>query len=301
MVDKNNCKLSIIITSVNGFPIVGECLDSLHEQTVIEDIEVIVANRCTNGVGKKIKKEYPWVKLIEAQPWATIPQMRVLAFREKTGELVAVLEDHCLVKKDWAQLIIDTHNSGFHVIGGAVENAARDKLVDWAAFFCEYSQYMKPIPQGIVEQIPGNNVSYKKWVIERFMDQFESGIWDREFHEIIKRSGISLYSEPNITVYHKMSASLSWFILQKFFFAKAFAGTRFNHQLYFYRFIYGCGSLFLPFILALRITFRVWNKRKNRRIYFLSFPIMIILLLSWGIGESAGYFMGPGLSQTKVS
>ncbi len=301
MSDKNNCKLSILISSVNGFPIIGECLDSLHKQTVAGEIEVIVANRCTNGVGKKIERGYPWVKLIEAQPETTIPQLRVLAYRKATGELVAVLEDHCLVKRDWAQQMVVAHKSDYHVIGGSVENAACDGLVDWAAFFCEYSQFMKPIPQGIVEQIPGNNVSYKKWIVEKFMDQYESGIWDMEFHDIIKRSGISLYSVPEITIYHKMSASLYWFVSQKFFFARAFAGTRFNHQLYFHRFIYGCGSLILPFFLALRIVLRVWNNREYRRIFFLSFPVMIILLLGWGIGESIGYFLGPGSSQAKVS
>ena len=82
-------KLSVIIASVSGFPVIGECLESLHQQSDKVELEVIVANRCANGVGTVLFQKYPWIKLIEAPLETTVPQLRALAFRQ-TSPLYAL-------------------------------------------------------------------------------------------------------------------------------------------------------------------------------------------------------------------
>ena len=197
--------------------------------------------------------------------------------------------------------MIEAHRGEYPVIGGSVENAACERLIDWAAFFCEYSQATKPLPAGEVNIIPGNNVSYKRWVLERFYKLIEAGVWDFMLHEHIKNENISLHSIPSITVYHKMSASLVWFITQKFHFARSFAGMRFNTLFWFRRALYGAGAVLLPVILARRIVTCIWKKSKHRRELLLSLPILILLLLSWGLGEAVGYIFGAGSSPVKVA
>jgi hypothetical protein len=220
--------------------------------------------------------------------------------QEASGDLVAVLEDHCLPEPDWAQGMVEAHRAEYPVIGGAVENAARDRLVDWAAFFCEYSQAMKPIPEGEVDTVPGNNVSYKRWILERFKHDIQAGIWDSKLHELIRNENIPLCSIPSITVYHKLSAKLSWFFVQKFHFARSFAGTRFTDPSLLQRVFYAAGSIILPLILAKRILFRVWKKGRYRGELIKSSPILMLLLFSWGAGEMIGYIFGPGSSSIKV-
>ncbi len=288
----------MILALANGFSPIEECLESLRRSS--SETEVIVANRCGKRKGILLKEKYPWVKLIEAPPHTTIPQLRALAFREVSADVVAVLEDHCLVEKDWAQRMIEAHRQEYPVIGGSVENAACERLVDWAAFFCEYGQAIKPIPEGEVRAVPGNNVSYKRWVLEKFHKDLEAGEWDFVLHERMKASGIPLYSVPSITVYHKMSGSVKWVLLQKFHFARSFAGKRFADAKWLRRAAYGTGAFFLPILLLGRIVPCVWNKRKHRRELLLSLPFLGMLLLSWGLGEAAGYFFGAGSSPTKV-
>ena len=298
---KNNLKLSVIIVSVNGLPFIGDSLESLGQQSCRDEIEVILVDRCGDSVRNYIGQRYPWVKLIKASPETTIPKLRALAFRETSGDIVAVLEDHCIVESDWARCMIEAHRSEYSVIGGSIENTACEKLIDWASFFCEYSQATKPLPEGEVNILPGNNVSYKKWVLERFHKVIEAGVWDFTLHEHIKNAGITLYSMPSITVYHKMSASLVWFISQKYHLARSFAGMRFTNSSGFQRALYGAGSVLLPVILARRIVTCVWKKGKHRRELFLSLPFLVLLLVSWGIGELIGYLLGPGFSSSKVS
>lgn len=297
----NHQKLSVVIASVNGFPIIGECLESLRQQSGTEEIEVVVANRCADGVGTSIQEKYPRVKLIEAPVETSIPQLRAMAFRACQGDVVAVLEDHCIVDRDWARRMLEAHRGEYAVIGGSVDNAARERLVDWAAFFCEYSQAMKPLSEGEAENIPGNNVAYKRWVLERFRLEIETGIWDSTLHEWIRNAGIPLYRVPSLAVHHKMSASLAWFITQKFHFARSFSSMRFAGSSPIRRFAYGAGAALLPFVLAQRIVSRVWRSRVYRRELVLSFPILMLLLLSWGAGEAVGYIFGPGSSHAKVA
>lgn len=289
------------IASVNGFPVIGECLDSLRKQYGVGEVEVVVANRCENGTSEVLKQKYSWIKLIEAPPQTPIPSLRAMAIQETTGDIVAVLEDHCIVETDWAKGMMAAHCSDYSVIAGPLKNAACDRLVDWAAFFCEYSQFMHPMPEGEVENIPGNNVAYKRWVLERHEALIRAGIWDSILHEHIRREHIPLLLISSVTVGHKMSASLWWFITQKFHFARSFAGMRFSGLSYLRRVIYGAGSFLLPFILVQRIFSQVWKRGTYRREFLLSFPFLAPLLLSWGIGETVGYIFGPGSSYAKVS
>ena len=300
--ERNNFKLSVVIALVNGLPIIEECLESLRQQSGLEALEVIVANRCPEGIGIYLRQKYPWIKLIEAPQHTTVPQLRALAIREAMGDLVAVIEDHCIVDPDWAERMIAAHKKlEYPVIGGSVENAAREKLSDWAAFFCEYSQAMKPLPDGEVETVPGNNVSYKRWVLDRFQHLIEPGIWDSILHEQMRKELIPIYSIPSITVHHKLSANLTWFLVQKFHFARSFAGTRFNGASRARRVFYSAASVLLPIILLKRIVSRVWQKGNYRSQLVKSSPVLLLLLIGWGLGEMVGYLAGPGSSSAKVA
>jgi glycosyltransferase involved in cell wall biosynthesis len=286
---------------VNGYPVIGECLESLYGQSCADRIEVVVANRCKDGVNDKIAREYPDVKLLDAPERTTIPVLRAMAMRETAGNVIAVIEDHCIVDKEWAGQILEAHRGKYPVIAGSVENAACDRITDWAAFFCEYGNAMKPVPEGEADQVVGNNVAYKKWLIERFWPVIEKGVWDSILHEYITNDNIPLYRKPSITVYHKMSASLWWFIVQKFHFARSFAGMRFPNTMWLRRAVYGAGSIILPVVLSRRIILGAWKKGVFRRELFLSLPFILLLFVSWSFGEFVGYLFGPGQSYSRVS
>ena len=57
--------------------------------------------------------------------------------RQLTGDdrgamAVAVIEDHVIVPPEWAQRLIDEIGRGTAVVGGSVENAATETLLDQA-------------------------------------------------------------------------------------------------------------------------------------------------------------------------
>ena len=53
-------------------------------------------------------------------------------------------EDHCVAGDGWLQSVVRAHEAADAAVGGAVENGATDRVVDWAVYFCEYGRYMLP-------------------------------------------------------------------------------------------------------------------------------------------------------------
>jgi hypothetical protein len=293
--------LSVIIASVNGLPVIDECLEKLVNQRTTYRMEFVVADRCGGLVAELMKQKYPGIKWFHFPMDTSIPCLRASAIKAAEGRLVGVLEDHCLVEADWAERMIEAQKGPYAVVGGAVENAAFHKLSDWAYFFCEYSQAMNPLPAGKVQEVVGNNVTYKRELLENLRDLIEKGTWDSALHAEMRRCGIAFYCVPSIIVRHKMSAKLFWFISQKFHFARSFAGMRFAPSSRFKRALYAGGTILLPGILAKRIVSCVWKKRRYRLELILSLLYLHLLLLAWALGEAVGYVFGPGSSPAKVS
>jgi hypothetical protein len=139
--------LTVVVPSVNGLGDLMDCLAALSKQRSDVDLEVLVADRCGDPLRAEVRRAHPWVRLLEAAPETTIPDLRALAFREATGRSVAVIEDHVIVPTD-GRALLDAQGGAQVVVGGAIENAAVDRLVDWAAFLCEYSHCITPLPEG---------------------------------------------------------------------------------------------------------------------------------------------------------
>ena len=72
--------------------------------------------------------------------------MREIAFGQASAEAVAVIEDHVIVPPGWARALLDARRETGAVVGGSIDNAARSSVVDWAAFLCEYSHCLTPLP-----------------------------------------------------------------------------------------------------------------------------------------------------------
>jgi hypothetical protein len=159
--------LTVVVPSVNGAGDLLGCLAALSNQRSDVDLEVLVADRCGEPVRAEVRRLYPWVRILEAPVGTTIPDLRALAFSQATARSVAVIEDHVIVPPGWARALLDAQAGGDIVVGGAVENAAVERVVDWAAFLCEYSHCILPLPEGPASWLTGNNVVYPRELLAR--------------------------------------------------------------------------------------------------------------------------------------
>lgn len=292
--------LTVVVPSVNGLGDLQDCLTALSNQRGDVDLEVLVADRCGEPLRAEVRRQFPWVRLLEAPAGTTIPDLRALAFAEAKGRSVAVIEDHVIVPQGWAKALLEAQANRDVVVGGAIENAAVDKLVDWAAFLCEYSHCITPLPEGPAEWLPGNNVIYPRSLLGRYESVLGRGQWENRLHDAMRRDGVPLVLRPQISVGHKKHYTVGEYLSQRYLYARSYAGARVADAPLPKRLGYGVAALALPPLLMYRTVSRVISKGRHRAELVRSLPLLAVFVVSWALGEMVGYVAGPGDSLAKV-
>lgn len=290
--------LSVVVASVNGWEVLELTLQSLDSQPERSRMEVIVVEAAGGGVRERLRAHRPEVVVIEAERMP-IPRLRHLGVCRAQGKIVAILEDHGQVARGWASSLLEAHKGPWAAVGGAVENGKRG-LVNWAVFFCEYTPYMKPVLEGEATDLPGNNIAYKRPHLMRHAQVLEQGKWESWINESLRADGARLASTNAAVVHHIKPFRLGYFVVQRFHFARSYAGMRRVDQSVLTRLVYGTGSLALPALLMARVTKTVLAKKRNLGWYLVTSPLVALFLSVGALGEMIGYLFGPGSSLNKV-
>jgi len=294
-------RLSVVIPSVNGMADLAGCLDALAVDARRTPLEVIVVDRVGAALRQQVRDGYPWVRVLEAAPGTTIPQLRAQAFAAAVAPVVAVIEDHVQVPPGWADQMLAAHAQGEEVVGGAIVNAATERLVDWAAFLCEYSQLLPPLPSGPVPSIAGNNTTYRRALLDRFREATTSGRWEDYLHEVLRANGIALHCHPEIAVGHKKHYTVWEYTSQRYLYARSFAGARVRDRSLPGRALYAAAAaILLPPLLLARIVGRVWARPPYRPVLLRSLPLLPVFVAAWAAGEVVGASFGPGDALSRV-
>ncbi len=291
--------LSVVIASVNGWSMLGPTLRALDAQPERSRMEVIVVEAAGGATRRALRDHEPAVEVIEVDEKLTIPALRHLGVRRSRGELVAILEDHGEVAPDWAGALLEAHRGPWGAVGGVVENG-RDGLVNWAAFFCEYTPYMGPVAEGESADLPGNNIAYKRPHLLRHAHELEEGRWESWINDKIRLDGVPIASTNKAVVRHIKPFRLGHFLVQRFHFARSYAGMRRVDQSPLKRLIYGVGSLALPGMLLLRVSRTALAKGRHLGRFAASVPLIALFYTVGAAGESIGYLVGPGDSLSRV-
>ena len=294
-------ELSVVVPSVNGLPIVLECLRALRADAATGvTIEMLVIDRCGEAVRRAIRDEIPEATIVAADRHATIPAMRATAFRQARAAAVAVIEDHVIVSPGWARQLLNALPPDDGVVGGGVRNAAIERLVDRAAFLCEYSHLLPPLQAGRVGALTGNNVVYRRTVLDRYRATIAEGRWEDHLHAAMRRDGIPLVCHPEIVVAHKMHYRLRDYVAQRFLYARVYAGMRSDSRPVTWRLMRAIGSVALPPLLLGRIIRRVLASPADRGDLAPALPLLVCFVGVWAAGEMIGYAAGPADALERV-
>lgn len=296
----NRPELAVVVPSVNGIDDLVGCLRALEALRSEVTLEIVVVDRLGEEVRQRAAETSPDAKILAVPLDTTIPDMRALAFKSVTGQAVAVIEDHVIVPPGWGRTMVDALANGAEVVGGPVENAATDTLMDWATFLCEYSHCIPPLPEGRVEWLPGNNVGYRSKILEDYRAVTEEGRWENRLHDQLKADGKDLICRGDLTVGHKKHYTFGEYFSQRYLYARSYAGARVAGMPGLKRFAYGAAAFILPPLLFYRTVRRIWGKGRHKWLLVKSLPLIGIFVTSWGFGEIVGYWFGAGNSLAKV-
>jgi hypothetical protein len=293
-------ELSVVIPAVNTYGDLHECLSALSREGTSVHLELLIIDRSGAGSDPRIRSAFPGARVIPVDASVTIPQMRALAFETATAPAVAVIEDHVIVPPGWARRMQQAASSGDRVVAGSVENAATDTLLDWAAFLCEYSHCLPPIPAGPAEWLTGNNVVYPKALLDRYRHVTQAGKWENYLHDSLKRDGVPLICDPTIVVGHRKHYTFAEYLSQRYLYARSYAGARVAEASAPIRAAYALSSVALPPLLFYRTVSRILGKRRHVSLLVRSLPLIAVFVLSWAAGEAVGYARGAGNSLARV-
>jgi len=291
-------RLSVVIACVNGYAPLAGCLAALARCHGAEAAQVIVVDRCR--VAERVAAEFPWATVLYAERDATIPQMRSAGILASSGEWIIVTEDHCEPRSDWLERFAAHALGPYDVVAGSVENGRTAHLVDWAAFFTEYSEYAAPRASGETGDLPGMNTAYRRSALFGVPGLVQSAQWETFIHAALLGAGRRLYADGGIILDHCKSFGFWDFFTQRFHLARSFAGMRVRGAPASRRAVYGLLAPALIAILPTRIVGKIWRKGRNRRELVLCLPLLAVFLASWTVGEWVGYWFGEGDSSSKV-
>ena len=291
--------LSVVVTS-SASGAAADLLVTLLEQSRAAEVEIILARGVegpseTPGVVDDLR-----VHVIEVAREPTLPQLLGAAIARSRGGVIAITDSTCAVASDWVREILEAHREPDLVLGGVVEPRGLRRLVDWAAYFCEYGQFMAPIEHGITREVPGNNISFKRSALERGREFVTPEFWKTYWCRRLEDEGTRLRTAPSVVVYYGKSFRLFPFLNRRFQHGRCFAGMRLAGRSAGWRAVWALAALLLPLLLSVRLLRAIFPKRRYLVQFLLSLPISLLAILSWSIGEMVGYALGAGTSCRHV-
>ena len=294
--------LSVVIGSTQPWPEIRGCLDSLYAQACEVGAEIIVAD----GTGRCLPDGdllYPRVRRLKAVG-QTVYQLRALAMAESSSEIVAALEDHCRVAPDWCAQVLRAHREfpGAAVIGGAVENGATDRLLDWAMFLITNGSFLLPIPIGERDNVSSTCISYKRRVLPSEYPAI--GMVEAHYKETLRARGEKFFNDDAIVVEHVQSLGFVGSCLIHYHDGRCAAGFNLPRISYGARLLRILKGLALPLRVLFwtaRLTLRIAvRKPRHRRRAVVAAPLVALLYCFHLAGELAGTIAGPGRSPSRL-
>lgn len=281
-----------------------EALESLAERQGMYDCQVVIADRRNDATSCEIARRFPQVMLIACPAGTGLPAMRTIAFDRSSGDIVAVMEDHCVPASGWLQQVAEALAPGSPAtvaVGGCVENGVCDSALDWATFICEYSFFSPPVADGETTLLPGMNIAYRRAALGAVpRELLTSGFWETTAHPLLLRNGGRFVSRNAMKMYHCKKFSLRLFTSQRFLYSRYFGGIRFPRRQWARRLIAAATTTLLPAILLKRMVVQSTGAKRLGREMFMALPILAWFAVVWSIGEMAGYLFGPGDALERI-
>ncbi|MEO6655357.1 MAG: glycosyltransferase, partial [Pyrinomonadaceae bacterium] len=254
--------LSVIVVSSYSHQSLRNCIDSILANQHLDKVEILVADCCSDKPVSNLIEKYPNVGFIHFPQNTGIPALAGAGIKQAKGEIIALTDSSCEVGIGWISAILAAHQSSSPVIGGSVDVGGPMKMIDWAAYFCEYGQFMSPLKAATVEVLPGNNISFKRSVIDGRTEYVQPEFWKTYWCEELKEEGLELISEPTMLVHYSKTFQVVPFFVRRFHHARCFAGMRTRRLSVSKRVLYLGGSPLLPFIFLYRTIVTVLAKKR---------------------------------------
>lgn len=288
---------SVILVSSAGKDSVKLTLECLRNQTVSEQLEIVLAARPEEVQGlQTIDPEGFFDLVVVAADLTTSAIARSAAILKARAEIVLFVEDHSFpVQKDWAERLIAAHVAGHVAVGPSMVNANPRTPSSWANLAIEYGQWINVPKAGLVDQLPGHNSSYKRAALMQYGTELADKLeveW--VMHNEFRASGETLWIEPDVSTAHLNFSNFGSAVRLHFLEGRMFAASRANGWGFFRRAAYAIAFPMIFIVRLVRISRNLLGSDEGRALFLKTLPYCIVYLLASAFGEGIGYAFSDG-------
>ena len=216
--------------------VVGECrdrgqhaLERLCAQSAIDAMRIVVVDVAPQGVrplSAPDKAPVEIVRLPGVPEWAPARRAGV---ERLTTPVVAFVEEHCFTDPGWAEALIEAHEGPWATVGYSFRNANPDSYVSRSAMLTDYGLWLEPATRGPAQNLPGNNVSYKRDAFLALGDRLEAAFGsDFVAHEAFRERGLPMFLETRARAAHLNFTTVWETGLTNYIWCRAMAARRAN-------------------------------------------------------------------------
>jgi glycosyltransferase involved in cell wall biosynthesis len=297
----NTPQLSVIVASYNSRRTIANCLESLRRQVTDRAFEVVVVDSSNDGTGDLVAEQFPEVRLLRFEERKYPGDARNAGIEAARADIVASVDADCEAREDWVEQILEAHRDPSVAIGGAIGNANPASYVGWAAYLCEFSHWMPGAPRRWLTDIATANMSYKKWVFQKY-GRFIEGTYgsDTDFNWRLGRDGHRLLWTPSMVVTHRSIEDFGQFLRHEFKHGRDCGRMRVASQKFsrLRRWFYAICFLLIPVKLYAVIAARNFRYRTYLKSFLAATPLLVLGLYSWSLGELVAYSRPAGRRST---
>lgn len=209
--------VSIVIPSYNSERTIFDCLQSLKNQTYTGQYEIILVDSSIDRTPEIVRENFPDIQFVHFIQKTDPGTARNQGVRNASGDLILFIDSDCVAEKNWLEKLVILHETNPEVaaIGGAVLNAnSSQNVVGWASYFSEFREFIPENPKSFVPHIPTLNISYKRWVFDKF-GYFDARFYPQEdlvFNYQIHLNNYKILFDPDVKVFHTHRSNLKIFL-----------------------------------------------------------------------------------------
>lgn len=285
---------SVVIASKQAAAQLETCLEALAAQGRVLDAEIVIARDPSAGPITGITDRFQELVVCWGRPGASIPELRGLGLAASTGDPVALTEDHLVPTPDWLPGLIQAVSQDWDVVGGGMANAARGRLIDWAAYFSDYGFYSVARPERPGPPLlTAANIIYRRAVVGDVAKWAQEGAWENVVHDRLLAAGRRIRFERGARMLHVHRYRFRDFWRNRFQHGRDYAWSRLAEDPNARPWLRGLTAPALLPVLFGRIARASW--REAPLAFWLAAPVTAALVGGWVVGEMVGYFGGrPG-------
>jgi glycosyltransferase involved in cell wall biosynthesis len=298
--NQERVQISVVVAAPDAGRNLSHCLEALKAQMISIGGEILVVDGSRTGSTIQWSDdEKGAIRIIRLPAGTDVPVLWQAGIDASRGRIIALLVDSCVPGPDWASQILRVHRAEWAVVGGAIDLAPTLSLVDSAIYFCRYSRYMPPFAPHFLDDLPGNNCSYKRVALDGLQEEMVDGFWETFVHRKIRSRGDRLLCDPAIQVCYIGPSSGTSFFLFRFVHGRQFAGRQARGLSGGQRIVRALISPVVPFLMLWRIAVGVWEKGRHRTLFLVCVPVLTAFLAAWSAGEFLGYALGPAVGSFR--